>query len=549
MCSSRKFKPLTPAKRSYFLWFFVLSTNVLGALLMYFVILQPGSGAVAYIRVSPDSFRYVFSWLNPPSEHSGVLGGALSLIPGPRFYDTTVPVSVADVQTAIVVAVIATCLVAAPFIGFLRHGWFARYFEFRNSLKDGALFAYLRRFWSDRLLEEVRERREENAHGGTFVDPEQQLHGNAQGWNDLERECLGVGRGVFEQIYHEQYGFRPFVPPFLLLLVVTYIEAVALAFMNPCAAKLQFCPAYFFGVDPVVVISALSGAYFFAVSDAVMGIRRRSLNVTDVYWYALRTFLAVPIAIFFSSTNPAPSQSWGTSAWAFGFAVLPVDVLVKLIRQFGYSFLKLTTNPKEEEGDQLLTLSGLTSPIVVLFLAEGVYSVEQVATADPVLLAIRTGLPFRLMLRFGSLAIVRRHLGDAAQKLTTIGFGDAISIYFFCQTSDANQLAAACEVIKATLQISGTPPAAAATPVPSTITTDIIKVKLQQIAGEEYTEMLAKICSLTAAPTLGPQLGAPPIPTAPAPNSPPLTPVATVNQPTETAIPITRSLARRPFLG
>jgi hypothetical protein len=44
---------------------------------------------------------------------------------------------------------------------------------------------------------------------------------------------------------------------------------------------------------------------------------------------------------------------------------------------------------------------------------------------DPILLAIRTGLPFKFVLQLGSQAVVRRHLGDAASCLVSINLAYA----------------------------------------------------------------------------------------------------------------------------
>ena len=226
---------------------------------------------------------------------------------------------------------------------------------------------------------------------------------------------------MFETIYHEQFGLSSFLPPFLLLVVITYAEGAVLAPLRACGTGAAECTQVFFGAGPQLVISAIAGAYMFAVSDAVISIRRRSLNVSDVYWYALRAFLALPIATLFAQ---APGVDGMKPVFAFAVAMLPVDVLLKQIRRLAYPPAVAQANP-EEQGDQLLMLTGVTTPVVGLFLSEGVYSVEQIAASDPVLLAIRTGLPFRFVIRLGGQAIVRRHLGDRARELIPLGLADA----------------------------------------------------------------------------------------------------------------------------
>lgn len=534
-------KPLTGRDRAQMLWACVIAVNLVGAMFMAVLMMHVPHEFIEYRTAHSNTPGYAFTWLPLPGAVINGILGTIDRLPGSRFIYAPAPLSISDFETAIVVAGLATCLVAAPFIGFLSHGWFARFDEFRNSLKDGALFAYLRRFWCARLLDAIYEERVEKAKRPAAdapqapVHPEHDLYQRKQNlgiWEQLEQESLGVVPRVFEHIYHEQFGLGPFVPPFLLLVVITYIQAVALALINPCAANLQSCNGYFFGAAPLLVISALSGAYMFAVSDAVMNIRRRSLNVTDVYWYALRTFLAIPIAIFFSASHTTGMSSSTIQSWtptlAFAIALLPVDILMKQIRRIGYS--ALSSSPKEEEDDQLLTLWGVTSPVVVLFLSEGVYSIEQVGTADPVLLSIRTGLPFRLMLRFGSQSIVRRHFGDAAKNLIPIGLSDAVSIYDLVARENilGGGFDEACAAVKLRLDSAEG----------SSIPIEVVKAKMQQISAEEYTLMLVKICPLkTSAPTPSPAPAPAPVPVpvptpAPDPATPPA-PVPAVAPPTD----------------
>src|SRR5271170_334620 len=61
---------------------------------------------------------------------------------------------------------------------------------------------------------------------------------------------------------------------------------------------------------------------------------------------------------------------------------------------------------------------GVTSAIAADLEAEGVSSVDQLLCMDPVLLTIRTGLPFDLILRLAAQAITGRYLtGQAAGLL------------------------------------------------------------------------------------------------------------------------------------
>ncbi|AMP40132.1 hypothetical protein LBM2029_21440 (plasmid) [Ralstonia solanacearum] len=79
------------------------------------------------------------------------------------------------------------------------------------------------------------------------------------------------------------------------------------------------------------------------------------------------------------------------AAAVFALGAFPVDALLKIIRRLG--FPQFTDfEKKERPPDRLLSLNGVTLPIVSVFEAEGINSVEPVAAADPMLLARITPL-------------------------------------------------------------------------------------------------------------------------------------------------------------
>ncbi len=137
-------------------------------------------------------------------------------------------------------------------------------------------------------------------------------------------------------------------------------------------------------------------------------------------------------------------------------------------------------------------------PIVSVFEAEGINSVEQVAVADPVRLSIRTGFPFRFTLRLCSQAIVRRHFGRDASVLLPIGLADVVPIYLLVKAADGmasdklpkieNPGAVIAEA--ATRLFPGTDPGQREA---------VARMKFRQIAAEEYTVMLARITPLDPA--------------------------------------------------
>jgi len=298
----------------------------------------------------------------------------------------------------VLLAAISTTLVTAPLIRFLSHGWQDRYEEFRNRLTDGALNAYLLQFW---------ERRARKVN--------QQIFDNSALMQDE------AGR-LFDLIYREQYGQSVFMMPALLLLLTTLAGSFLVIMIGMEKYQLSM-------IETKVAIAAIAGAYMFAVSDMVLSVRRKSLNVADIYWYVLRLVLAVPIGI--AATASAPGATAATVA--LGLGTFPMDTLTKLLR-------RLTDKPlnvaETDQAPDLIKLEGVTVPIASSLSAEGVESVEQLLGMDPILLAIRTGLPFKFILQLSAQAVVWRHLGEAAGRLVPIDLAYAQQVARLVQAVD-----------------------------------------------------------------------------------------------------------------
>ncbi|WP_027796213.1 hypothetical protein [Paraburkholderia acidipaludis] len=388
----------------------------------------------------------------------------------------------AQLEIAITLAAFVTVLMGAPLIAFLCLGWYTRYREFENSLKGKALSAYLQRYWSKRLIQGLQDN-----HTIAALSKGLPLAGDK--WRETADARLDLCDRLFARIYHEQYGLPAFVPPFVILLCVAY-AAAALVGCNYVTMQADIASAKtpVYGITQQVLLASFGGALMFVVSDSVLSIRRRALNVSDVYWYALRLLLAIPIALVAGGTDGS------RAAFVFALGTFPVDSLLKVIRRIG--FPQVTAFEKEASApDTLLALNGVTLPIVSVLEAEGVNSIEQVAAADPVILSIRTGFPFRFTLRLCSQAIVRRHFGENASLLIPIGLADVVPIYVLMKAVDGVTSTNLPKVENSASVIED----AASRLFPNDNDEQrkaVITMKFRQIAAEEFTVMLARITPL-----------------------------------------------------
>ncbi len=405
-------------------------------------------------------------------------------VAGGLFMEKVAGVTGDTLRFVVVLAAFTTVLAGAPLIMFLSLGWFTRYREFQNSLKGGALAAYLQRFWSSSLIHSLEDEK-------ILTDE------NKAKWRAFSDNNAKLCDRLFARIYHEQYGLVPFVVPFIILVAVVYASAALVA----CHDAAQNCPNSFqmacaYGLEKTSLVSSMAGAFMFVVSDSVLSIRRKSLNISDVYWYCLRLFLAIPLALV---VTHSAGDDGAHIAILFALGTLPVDALMKVVRRMG--FPQFTEDDKNGSSDKLVVLEGVTLPVVATLEAEGINSIEQVAAADPVLLSIRTGFPFRFTLRLGSQAIVRRHLGENAAQLLPIGLADVVPIFLLMQALEIpvpdggapDQTGGPFPRIDNPELVVQNAAGRLFPGVETSQSQAVTRMKFGQIAAEEYTVMLARI--------------------------------------------------------
>ncbi len=355
-----------------------------------------------------------------------------------------------------VVLFITTCLVSFPIIRFLDTGWLIRYNEFRNKLPDGRLRVYLGRFWRLRVT------------GVTGLP--------ASAVNPSDMLTLDQANKLFATIYEEQYGRGAFVTPLALLVVTVFLETAMVVLVE--------CGVLNLGIvqnDNIRTgVAAIAGAYLFVVGDAVARIRWRSLNIADIYNYALRMVLAVPIGTTIS-TAAAPALG---ALVAFSVAGLPLAELAKLLQRLASKNVNQTA--PEEANDQLIVLEGVTRAIAADLEAEGVSSVDQLLCSDPVLLAIRTGLPFDLILRLASQAITGRYLTGHAAGLLPLGLGDAPAIAALVAGLDSQCVTQKTAAYKILEDASG---CLRSKDQPGSPSPDLIEFQFRRIAEDSYTQI------------------------------------------------------------
>jgi hypothetical protein len=176
---------------------------------------------------------------------------------------------------------------------------------------------------------------------------------------------------------------------------------------------------------------------------------------------------------------------------AFGIGALPMQEIIKLLRRLTSKQLNLSE--AAEESDQLIKLEGVTVRIASMLVSEGVDSIEQIITVDPVLLSIHTGLPFKFILHLGSQAIVRRHIGATAEKLIPLSVADARSIAALVNDLDSSDSVIqnrAKAVLVAATSLMTAANSDGSTTVTASYTTESLEFNFRQISNGNYTRFI-----------------------------------------------------------
>jgi hypothetical protein len=367
-----------------------------------------------------------------------------------------------------VVMIVAIAVI--PVMRFLLYQWDLRRKEFVYRFDDNALGIYLSRF-----------------HNVAATD-------------------LTVNRlAVFENLYSRLAGRHLYIVP-LILMTITIVLFGGLAIETAirsgseeyftfyqiwlphegtAANKIELSHPPISDLDaaafpfPNMVLdlpsfAAISGAYLFVVGIVIQGYRSRTLLNSDLLWCSFRMVISIPLGLSLSAlANPTLA-----AFVAFGLGAFPIDAITRIIRRL----VDKTLNQSEAEtADSLISLTGVTPDVAAALNGEGVSAVQQIASMDPVALAVRTGLPFDYVLNLSAQSQAWCCLGSTVANLAPLGLGDARSL------------------AKLSERVERTPPDDEAQAIlesaskAASLDKDVLRSAIRNIAAEPYTQFLLKL--------------------------------------------------------
>jgi hypothetical protein len=359
-----------------------------------------------------------------------------------------------------------------PVMRFLLYQWDLRRKEFVYRFDDKALGIYLSRFHS-------------------------------VGSADLTVNKLAV----FENLYSRLVGRHLYIVPLILMTITIVIFGglaietairsgseeyftfyqIWLPHEGTAASKIELSHPPISDLDaaalpfPNMVLdlssfAAISGAYLFVVGIVIQGYRARTLLNSDLLWCSFRMVISIPLGLSLSAlANPTLA-----AFIAFGLGAFPIDAITRIIRRL----VDKTLNQSEAEtADSLISLTGVTPDVAAALNGEGVSAVQQIASMDPVALAVRTGLPFDYVLNLSAQSQAWCCLGSTVANLAPLGLGDARAL------------------AKLSERVERTPPDDEAQAIlesaskAASLDKNVLRSAIRNIAAEPYTQFLLKLAS------------------------------------------------------
>jgi hypothetical protein len=365
-----------------------------------------------------------------------------------------------------------TVLAVYPVQAYLRRGWAIKKTDIFSSFSEDAKVLYLKVFMKT---------------------------GFAAG----DAACIQQQAAAsFEKLYLDRYGRYKFRTPLLLFTVVNFIgmflvSQSALAWVEALAGcgLVSFCAKV--GGAPMMLIpdvaaAAISGAYVWIVSDLISRNRRLDLSPTDVLNATLRLSISAALATAVVSTvkDQAGASIGGPLAFALG--AFPLDTVATMLRRFAEDKVGLKPDADSQSTDTILNLDSVDHPTADRLRGADISTIAQLAYADPVQLAMRTGLGFDFVLDLVGQALAWIYLGDRLDDLRSAGLRGAVEIHnFLYELSDVGKPAATLAV--ALLKVApGLPQDTTTPPVKRSMETAQFLKACDEIANDPYTKVLVQ---------------------------------------------------------
>jgi hypothetical protein len=251
--------------------------------------------------------------------------------------------------------------------------------------------------------------------------------------------------GQFKALFATDFGVNVFIIP-----IVIFVAAGAIVLFLGYAGGFAYAvtigsgipstlarPVQPFGINfDLVTVAAIFGAYTWVASDVIVRSHQWTLHPSDLAWYALRMIVAVPLgqALAIAASNaatatPGVTVPAGIGAFvAFVGSMFSLDSITQILGTAATRFGLPMKSGAEERDDLIVKLAGVDDSKARALTTEGVTTIGQLVTIDPIRVSIRTGLPFEYILNLINAALLWVFVGNALPLLAPLGLRGASDV-------------------------------------------------------------------------------------------------------------------------
>jgi hypothetical protein len=227
----------------------------------------------------------------------------------------------------------------APAILFLFTGWISRRDEIVAGFSDEGIDLYFKQFHPD---------------------------------HQIPSEHLEKAKPLFIEYYNEQFGRRHFMPPLIILAIISGVLLVWVGISVSSWLETGNLIEVSSGRLPLLCVTAVAGALMYGLTDQIRRSRALDLAPSDLYWVAFRLIVAIPTGGALSYLmNPQVAVPV-----AFLIGTFPTNALLTLLRRMAWKQLD-PKHPTDTSESELQQLQGIDLRKAETFTDEGITTVLQ----------------------------------------------------------------------------------------------------------------------------------------------------------------------------
>ena len=341
-----------------------------------------------------------------------LVAGVLILLPLGLSYWSTWSTELAPHRLSLLCASLALLVIELPILNYVFWGQLRQKEQILGTYYPELIYEYCYQFWMGRKTT----RDFTNNWGGKATVTVE---------TDRKKAFDEEANAVFDEVLGDIFTRWPYALPAILFTAIAYIVFVIAIDGGLAEAHADTSSLKPFIPFNEVAVSAICGAYLWIAGDAVSRSYRKIFNPSVLNWYSLRLVVAVPLGVALSSVKLQDNVTTTQAAIGFLVGTFSFDRLRSILSGIAMRALVVTQTAPDENRDLVIKLPGVDQSVGELLANEGISTISQLASADPVMVSIRAGLSLDFVATLVDSALLWRYAAEKIGSLSALGIAGA----------------------------------------------------------------------------------------------------------------------------